>query len=149
MTTEYKKPSVAACVAIFSKKDGKLLIIKRKTEPFRGKFMFPGGFLEVDKEDVLDTAVREAEEETGASVSKDDLVLIDVRSDPKRDPRGHVIDIGFLCVINEPVKIQDSTEETFASWIALDELKGLDFAFDHKEFAEKVVRYIDGHIIDE
>lgn len=142
---EFKKPSAAAAVAIFSKRDKKILVIKRKKEPFFGKYMFPGGFLEVDKEDLYDTAVREAEEETGAIVGKDDLILIDVRSDPKRDPRGHVIDIGFLCILGEQVKISPNTEEAFSFWIPVDDLRKLNYAFDHDQFAAKVLKYINNN----
>ncbi len=139
---KYKKPSVAASVAAFAKRDNKVLVIVRRTEPFKGKYAFPGGFLDVDKEDIYDCAAREFEEETGGHVHKDQLILVDVRSDPKRDPREHVMDIGFLCIFEKAFALPDSTEEAFVKWIDLGDLNNLEFAFDHRLFAAKVKEII-------
>ena len=55
----YKKPAVAATVAVFAKNKKSFLMIKRRTEPFKDKYAFPGGFLDVGKETVYQTAIRE------------------------------------------------------------------------------------------
>jgi len=138
----FKKPRIAASVAIFAKKDNQILLIIRLTEPFKNKYAFPGGFLDVDKEDLYDTAVRELAEETGFSINKDNLVLIDVRSNPKRDPRGHIIDVGFLAIVENPYIIPSITAEAKSFWISLDELEKLEFAFDHDVFAANIKNYI-------
>lgn len=128
---KFKKPSVAATVAIFSEND--FLLIERKTNPFKGKLAFPGGYLNVDKESIHQTAIRELFEETGVKILRKNLILIDVRSNPKRDPRGHVVDIGFLCIQNAKPKIKDSNE-TKPVWISKKEINNIDFAFDHMLF---------------
>lgn len=74
-------------------KDGKVLLMKRAGEPFRGMWGIPGGFVEKG-ERVEEAALREVKEETGIETKV--LRLVGVYSDPDRDPRGHVITVAFL-----------------------------------------------------
>lgn len=138
----FKKPRVAASVAVFDKGNNRVLLITRLTEPFKNRHAFPGGFLDVDNEDLYDTAMRELTEETGFLTNKKDLVLIDVRSNPKRDPRGHVIDVGFLAIVENSSAILSATAEAKSFWVPLDKLDKLEFAFDHKVFATNIKNYI-------
>lgn len=142
----FKKPRIAASVAVFAKKDNRLLLITRLTDPFKNRYAFPGGFLDVDKEDLYDTAVRELAEETGFSINKKDLVLIDVRSNPKRDPRGHVVDVGFLAIVENSSAILSTTAEAKSFWMPLDKLDKQEFAFDHDVFAANIKSYIQKHV---
>lgn len=130
-------------MAVYAKNDDKILMIIRLTEPFKGKYAFPGGFLAVDKEDVYDTAARELKEETGFSIDKKDLILIDVRSNPKRDPRDHVLDIGFLAIIENSSAIAPITDEAKSFWISLADLDRLEFAFDHDIYAANIKSYLE------
>src|SRR5680860_463761 len=72
---------------------GRVLLIRRKNEPFKGAFALPGGFVDIG-ETVEAGCRREVREETGLEVS--DLRLIGVYSDPARDPRGHTVSAAFL-----------------------------------------------------
>jgi 8-oxo-dGTP diphosphatase len=72
---------------------GGVVLVKRKNDPFRGKWALPGGFVRYG-EKVESAAVREAWEETGLRVRL--RGLLGVYSDPKRDPRGHVVSVCFL-----------------------------------------------------
>ena len=47
----------------------KLLLIQRKNEPCKGKWAFPGGFMDID-ETTIDAARRELKEETGLVVGE-------------------------------------------------------------------------------
>ncbi len=85
-----KTPAVATDIVI--KSGGGVVLVKRKNKPFRGKWAIPGGFVEYG-ELVEKAAIREAREETGLKVKLDRIV--GVYSDPKRDPRGHVISVCF------------------------------------------------------
>lgn len=53
--------------------DGKLLLVRRNSNPSKGKWTFPGGFVDWG-EAVTSAAVREALEETGLAVELDGLV---------------------------------------------------------------------------
>ena len=64
-------PKLAAVVLVAT--DGKLVLVRRATEPAVGRWSFPSGF--VDRgEAVRDAAAREVEEETGLDVRVTDLV---------------------------------------------------------------------------
>ena len=134
-TFEYthEQVGVAASLALYAKKENAFLVITRKKNPYKGQLAFPGGYIETDKETIRGAAVREALEETGVSVSADDLYLIDVRSEPARDPKQHVVDIGFLSIIDEVIEPRETSEAT-PVWMSVDELKHADLAFDHSSF---------------
>jgi 8-oxo-dGTP diphosphatase len=72
---------------------GGVVLVRRKNEPYRGKWALPGGFVRYGEKVEL-AAMREAREETGLRVRLRDL--LGVYSDPKRDPRGHVVSVCFL-----------------------------------------------------
>ncbi len=73
-------------------KNKKILLIKRKREPYRGHYALPGGFVEYG-ETVEAALRREVLEETGLVVKIKSLV--GVYSNPDRDPRGHVVSVAF------------------------------------------------------
>lgn len=77
-------------------KDKKILLIKRKREPYQGHYALPGGFVEYG-ETVEAAMRREVLEETGLVVKIKSLV--GVYSDPDRDPRGHVVSVVFAADI--------------------------------------------------
>lgn len=55
------------CAGALILRHGKVLLIRRSIEPFRGYWDIPGGFCEVD-EHPAETAIREAREETGLEI---------------------------------------------------------------------------------
>lgn len=86
-----RAPRLAVDVVILTG-DG-FVLVKRKNEPYRGRWSLPGGFVRYG-ETVEDAAKREAKEETGLTVRL--KRLLGVYSDPRRDPRGHVVSVCFL-----------------------------------------------------
>lgn len=73
--------------------EGKLVLIRRGSEPFKGRLALPGGFVEKD-ETVEQAVLREAREETGLDVEI--VRLVGVYSDPGRDPRGPTVSVCYL-----------------------------------------------------
>ena len=61
----FADPKVAAAVLI--EKDGRVLLVRRVNEPFRGLWTLPAGFVDAD-EDPASAAARETLEETGLSI---------------------------------------------------------------------------------
>lgn len=76
--------------------DAAVLTIERARAPFKDMLSFPGGFLDPHLESLPGCSSREASEETHLEVPPEALELVDVRSNPERDERGHVIDHGYL-----------------------------------------------------
>ena len=88
---DYPRPAVTVDVAVVtSEKDRRVLLIRRKQEPFAGMWAIPGGFIEMD-ETLEDAARRELKEETGAEIETIEQVA--AFGDPRRDPRGRTVSI--------------------------------------------------------
>ena len=108
-----------------------VLLIRRANPPFQGQFALPGGFLDVDKEDLETTARRELKEETGLT-APETMPLVGIYSEPGRDPRGHTVTGVWLALYDwpppEPVAADDAAE---ARWVPVDEAGPL--AFDHDQ----------------
>lgn len=73
--------------------DGKIVLLKRNTKPFRGYWVLPGGRVEFG-ETVEEAVIREAKEETG--LDTEIVKMVGVYSNPKRDPRGHFVSIAYI-----------------------------------------------------
>ena len=90
------------------------------------KWVQPGGHADGD-ENVLNVALREAEEETGLKVlnPSPDIFDIDIHPIPARKdfPAHFHYDIRFLVVANEDERIVVSEESHDVQWIALDQLE--------------------------
>jgi 8-oxo-dGTP diphosphatase len=81
----YQNPSPAAGVLVVE--DTRVLLVKRRFDPFRGLWVIPSGFIEYD-EDVRSAAIREALEETGLTVEIDAIHAVESCFD---DPRGNAL----------------------------------------------------------
>jgi 8-oxo-dGTP diphosphatase len=103
----YKIPSITTDGIIL--KDKQILLIKRKNEPFKGKWALPGGFVEYG-EKTEGAVIREVSEETGLKTKI--RTLAGVYSDPNRDPRGHIITIIYvLDIVKGNVKAGDDASD--------------------------------------
>ncbi len=124
-------------VDIIHENEKGILLIKRKGEPYKGYWALPGGFLEYGIEGLEEAAKREFEEETSLITELDSLKLIGVYSDPKRDPRGHVIAHVFhVKKVRGIERANDDAAEL--KRFPLDSLP--DLAFDHKKIIDDYVR---------
>jgi len=126
---KYKNPAATATVIV--ERDGKILLIRRKREPYQGMLALPGGFLNYRQETLERTVQRELKEETGLRVKQRDLYLLAVNSSPRRDPRGHVIDHVYVALnIKGTARADDDAE--CLEWRALEEIPKR-LAFDHSK----------------
>ena len=132
----YPHPAVTTDCVIFGY-DGaqlKVLLIERGNEPYKGRWAFPGGFLEID-EDAETGALRELREETGLTGAY--VRQFHTFSSPQRDPRERIISIAYLAVVRLQ-EVTASDDAARARWFALDELPPL--AFDHDEVLQKALQ---------
>lgn len=124
---KYPHPAVTADCVIFGF-DGvgiKVLLIQRGIEPYKGKWAFPGGFMNID-ETIEECAKRELEEETGLKASSVEQFY--TFTDVNRDPRERVITVAHYALVRlEEVKGGDDARS--AQWFAMNEIPSL--AFDH------------------
>lgn len=124
---KYPHPAVTTDCVIFCF-DGtqlKVLLIKRGIDPYKGRWAFPGGFLNPD-ESAEDGALRELKEETGFTAEY--VEQFHTYSNPQRDPRERVITIAYLALvkIGDVIGGDDAAE---ADWFPVDKVPQL--AFDH------------------
>lgn len=129
--------SVTTDSVIFFPNNGetRVLLVKRKNDPFKGSWAFPGGFLE-ENEPLEDGAKRELEEETGLKVKS--LKQVKAFGTPGRDPRARTISIVFYGEIASEEKVKGSDDAEEAKWFSIDQLPQL--AFDHAEILEEAIK---------
>jgi 8-oxo-dGTP diphosphatase len=114
-------------------KNGKILLVRRKNQPFQGKWALPGGFVEYG-EKTEEAVVREVLEETGLKTKINHLA--GVYSDPSRDPRGHIISIVYVLeILGGKLKAGDDASDI--KFFDLDDLPEL--SFDHGKIISDVL----------
>jgi 8-oxo-dGTP diphosphatase len=126
-------PALAVDCVVFDGQ-GRLLLVRRGREPFKGRYALPGGFVDAG-ERVEAAALRELREETGV-VGKIER-LVGVYSDPGRDPRGPVVSIAFMVApATELASGGDDAEDAVfvADW------EPTELAFDHARIVADALR---------
>ena len=130
---QHDRPWISTDSVVFDER-GRVLLIRRKNDPFKGRYAFPGGFIEVG-ETAETAALRELKEETG--IEADNLRLIGVYSDPKRDPRHHSITVAYLVSVEgqTPTAGDDAAAAEFVHDATKEKL-----AFDHDVILRDALR---------
>jgi 8-oxo-dGTP diphosphatase len=121
----FADPKVAAAALI--EQDGRVLLVSRSNEPFRGLWTLPAGFVDAG-EDPADTAARECLEETGLTVRI--LHVLDVITG-REHPRG----ADFIIVYNAQVvsgELIAGDDADQAAWFERDQLPPLAFRATQK-----------------
>jgi 8-oxo-dGTP diphosphatase len=144
---DHPRPAVTVDLAAFALfgADLRVLMIRRKKDPFAGRWALPGGFLEID-EPIEAAARRELREETGLNV-KGPLAMIGVFGDPGRDPRGRTISLAHAAAVRDvPGDLAGADDAEEAAW--LDPENCRDLAFDHEAILAVALDWL-GHGVDE
>lgn len=137
---DHPRPAVTVDLVIFTIADNdlKVLLIKRATEPYKGRWALPGGFVEID-ESLEKAAARELEEEAG--VTNVYLEQLYTFGAPERDSRGRTISVAYFALTDaerQQVTAADDAED--ARWHSVFNPKlGARLAFDHKEILDYAV----------
>lgn len=145
-TYEYPRPSLTVDCVIFGydheRRDLSVLLIERADDPFKGKWAFPGGFVEID-ESTDDAARRELEEETG--VNDVFLEQLYTFSEPYRDPRGRVVSVAYYALVNlKEHDVKAASDAADAQWFPVEDMP--DLAFDHDTILNVAIDRVRGKV---
>jgi 8-oxo-dGTP diphosphatase len=139
---DYPRPAVTVDLAVLALSgDGlRVLLIRRKHDPFAGRWGLPGGFLEID-EPIEAGARRELREETGLDVAGP-IAFLGAYGDPSRDPRGRTISMAHAAVIRDiPAGVAGGDDASEAAW-KLAKGGGEPLAFDHDAILSQALRWL-------
>jgi 8-oxo-dGTP diphosphatase len=137
-TYKYPHPAVTVDGVVFGFDDAdlKLLLIKRKLEPYQGQWALPGGFVLV-AEGLEEAVRRELADETG--IKRLYLEQLYSFGDPDRDPRERVVSIAYYALVklaDHSVRAASDAQEV--AWFPVAELPKL--AFDHEKIVDVALR---------
>ncbi len=123
-----------------------ILLIQRKHYPGKNLWALPGGFLHAE-ETLLDSCLRELDEETHLAVDKaclvDRLVSHRVFDSPKRSARGRVISACYyfdLSVLSDKPLVSADDDAQAAAWTAIAQLDRAQFFEDHFFIIQTLLR---------
>lgn len=111
--------------AVIADREGRVLVMERGTDPFRGTWVFPGGLVDPG-ETVEEACIREVREELGLDVKL--IGLIGIYSEPGRDPRGSFVSIAYRAEIVGGTPIITPEARAYR-WLEPDEV--VPMGFDH------------------
>jgi ADP-ribose pyrophosphatase YjhB (NUDIX family) len=120
------------CVGVLVMNGGKVLLVKRATEPYKGYWDIPGGFLEAGEHPAAGS-VREIEEETGLAIEPTEIlgVYVDVYG-PEQEP---TLNICYLArILGGEARAGSDAEELH--WFPIDALpREIAFAWEAEALA--------------
>lgn len=132
--------STADAVVIQS---GHVLMIRRRSEPGKGLWALPGGYVNANTDkSVEDAAIRELREETQikvpAPVLRGNIVRSKVFDAIDRSPRGRIITHAFYIQLpdGELPKIKGSDDADKARWVPIAEVRSEECFEDHYEIIQ-------------
>lgn len=101
------------------KKYFSILLVKRNKEPYMNKWCLPGGFIDNDETSLIASS-RVLKKETGLT----DVYMqqLKVNDSLDRDPRGRVISVSYMALIDRTL-LKDTLNEE-ASWFDMDVIEG-------------------------
>jgi 8-oxo-dGTP diphosphatase len=131
---EYEMPAVTVDAVVMRQKPidigewrTEILLIKRKNEPFKGCWAFPGGFVDKFEEPVA-ACVREVKEETGIDLPEA-VRLFWAAGGKDRDPRGWTIALTYHTRVPWETEATPNDDAIEVGWF--DIMNPPPMAFDH------------------
>ena len=125
----YVNPIPAACQVVIE--DGSVLLTLRASDPRKGMWCLPGGFVEWG-ESPVEGAKRELFEETGVTAESLDLVGV---YESVSGPRRHVMLVAYRVVTwSGDIRAGDDAEEV--AWYAVDDIPPLAFKVHEQVLAD-------------
>lgn len=109
-------------------------LIRRGGHPYKGFWALPGGFLDVNQDlTLVDAAMRELKEETGADVANFSGPLKQFRAygDMGVDPRTRIVDVVFSVPVDGSFTGKAGDDAAEGMWFPVDDLPRM--AFNHEQ----------------
>ncbi len=126
--------AVTVDLVVLTVRDGalKVLAVRRKEAPYRGRWALPGGFVR-PKEGLKAAAERELEEEAGLKAGAVHLEQLASYGAPDRDPRMRTVTVAHLALAPDLPAPSAGGDAAAAEWLEVDGLLGSKpaLAFDH------------------
>ena len=135
----YRNQGIHGIISIFTVEKGitKVLLIKRKENPYNGMWALVGGAI-YNNEDLLDGIKREIKQKVG--IENIELYFSGVFGRVDRSPIMRMLAVSYIGIIdNEKVSILKETAKTSDSdWVPLEKVH--DLAYDHNEILEMGIK---------
>ncbi len=142
----YKNQGIHVITAIFTVEQGvtKVLLVKRKNEPYKGDWILTGGAL-YNNEDLETGAKREIYEKTG--IKNIEIEQFKTFGKVDRCPVMRMIAVAYVGVIDSTrVKVLRETINTSnADWFPINKIPGL--GFDHEEILKEALVFLQSKIM--
>jgi ADP-ribose pyrophosphatase YjhB (NUDIX family) len=127
----YQQPMFALTVSTVLIVDNGVMLIKDGDV-----YGFPGGLVRAGQETIQFAAVRYIKEQVGITLKKDALIPVDFRSDPSRSKEGNVVDMGFVCMVEQHFNTELTNN---AKWKEVD--------FEKRKMVESIKFFMDHELL--
>lgn len=145
--SKFHRPALTVDVCIIREigfGDYEVLLIERGGPPYKGCWALPGGYVNTDKELILDAAYREMYEEVlnnynvgSLPIAKNQLRFIGFYDSLKRHPSDRVITFGYTVVVPSSIEFKAGDDAKALKWFPVSDLPGE--AFDHHSIIRDAV----------
>ncbi len=139
---EYPAHPLVGVGALIHDREGRVLLIKRKFEPNKGRWSLPGGLLETG-EALIEAGRREVREELGVELEVEGLFHVseEIIKDSAGKTRFHFILVDFLASLKpEGATITLNEESESFKWFTPDQVGGLETTENTRRIVEKYLR---------
>ena len=137
----YQNQGLHVVLSLFTVDKGKfkVLLIKRKNEPFKNKWILVGGCA-YNTETGKQAMERELYEKT--NIKNINFNMFDVFTDPNRSPLKRMIAIGYIGVSDASIlqNFKQTEKASDADWFEIDRVPEL--GYDHKEILDKAIQML-------
>ena len=144
---KYQNQGIHVIASIFTvdKGDVKVLLIKRKNEPYKDYWGLVGGALYND-EALFDGLNREIYDKTG--LKNIDLRQCSVYDEIKSTPKFRMVAISYVGLIDHTKYsiLKDTLKTSNADWFKLNEIP--DLAYEHNEIIKQTIEYLKKQIFN-
>lgn len=134
-----ERPIVGVGALIVDREAGRIVLVRRGSEPLKGKWSIPGGVLELG-ETLVAAVKRETLEETGLVVEPIEVAGVIDRIIPDADGRTqyHYVLVDYLC---KPIagQLRAGSDVDEALWVPKNELDAYDISDLTRQMIDKVL----------